>query len=214
MKVAIINNIFSNRPINTLIEAIGICYDNTKDITNTNELDRLLTDVIQRGHLSVFEHISMTFKIEGISRVTSHQLVRHRIASFTQESQRYTTQKNAFILPESIKNEGLEETLNIISDLYNEMVKKGYPKEDVRYILPQAFTTNIIMTMNVRELFHFFSLRLCNRAQKEIRELAGKMLNECLNYYPIIFKHAGKPCVTKGVCPEGKYSCKVTNNHE
>jgi len=172
------------------------------------EISRLLNKAKKLQHMSIFEHASFTFYIEGVSRVTTHQLVRHRIASYSQQSQRYVKIKDEYVIPETIEKE--EQRLNIYRDLinkafeaYEELVKLGVPKEDARYLLPQAVESKIIVTMNARELMHFFTLRTCNSAQWEIRELAWKMLDLVKNVAPVIFSDAGPPCF-RGPCPEGK----------
>lgn len=165
------------------------------------------------GHYSVLEHASFTFAIEGISRVTTHQLVRHRMASFSQQSQRYVKMRKGFpyIIPESIaKDEKLakiyKDTIKELDKIYNKFLKHKIAAEDARYILPQAVETKIIITANARELLHIFKLRCCNRAQWEIRKVAKTMLKEVKTVAPNIFANAGPPCVT-GPCPEGELSC-------
>ena len=144
---------------------------------------------------------SFTFYINEVSRVLSHQLVRHRIASFSQRSQRYTSQKSEYVIPDSLlNNEELKslyiENLNKIYDDYNKLIKNvGLPKEDARFILPNASVTSLIMTMNLRELRHFFSLRLCHRAQWEIRKLAINMYKIILKEHPILLYKSGPACV-------------------
>lgn len=144
----------------------------------------LIQKVIKLGHESVLEHYFMTFRIEGISRVTSHQLVRHRIASFSQRSQRYCDEGDQeFIAPPTMprKNENSMESLVERSfAFYQKLVDDGVPKEDARYFLYQGTATDIIVTMNARELRHFFKLRLSKDAQWEIREMAQKMLRICM----------------------------------
>ena len=139
---------------------------------------------------SVLEHIVFTFLIEGISRVTSHQLVRHRIASYTQESQRYSVISKKYVVPKSIMLKGYEDRFhNIVEEsfkLYVEMVESGVPPEDARYVLPQAVTTNILMTVNLRELLHIACLRLSSKAQWEIRELVNLMIDEVARVIPEI----------------------------
>ena len=167
---------------------------------------------MESGHTSVLEHANFTFYIEGVSRVLLAQLTRHRLASYSVESQRYVKMSNVqFVIPESI--------LSLESDVrdfaihhmtkslfvYEDLIESGVPAEDARYILPQAVPTKLYLTMNARELLHFFSLRTCNRAQWEIRELAKKMLKLCKSVAPELFKKAGPGCVT-GNCPE-KRSC-------
>ncbi len=155
---------------------------------------RHLIELLRRlGHDSVFEHSCFTFIVEGISRVCSHQLVRHRLASYTQQSQRYVNLKNPkFIVPESIvKSDYYDKFLKILQDsstLYREMIENGIRKEDARFILPQGIETKIVITMNGRELRHFFSLRCSKEAQWEIRELAKVMLKRVYEVAPILFE--------------------------
>lgn len=172
---------------------------------NTADLIKKLLD---SGHMSPFEHVNFTFAIEGISRSCSHQLVRHRIASYSQQSQRYVSESHMkYIIPGTIV--GDPSTYEIYDDAimhceraYNALVEAGVPAEDARYLLPNAAQTNIVMTMNARELLHFFNQRCCRRAQWEIRELANKMLALCKEVSPVIFENAGAPCVS-GECKEG-----------
>ncbi len=139
---------------------------------------------------SVLEHVVFTFYIDGISRVTSHQLVRHRLASYTQESQRYSAVSRGYVMPQSVKDKGFEEKFTRIVkesyDLYNEMVAAGVPYEDARYILPQAVTTALMMTVNLREFLHIACLRLSKEAQWEIRDLISKMIDEVSKVLPEI----------------------------
>lgn len=180
-----------------------------------------LTDV---GHLSPVEHTSFTFAIEGISRACSHQLVRHRLASYSQQSQRYVSEEGgfAYIMPPSIREdselaahfEGLMEKIQSSYDfLFRKLASRGLSREsaaeDARFVLPNAKETKIMMTMNARELLHFFSQRLCNRAQWEIREMALAMLRLVKPIAPVIFRDAGPPCL-RGACPEGPRSCGKT----
>ncbi len=179
------------------------------------KVEKVLSEVISRGHHSVLEHASFTFSIEGISRVTSHQLVRHRIASYSQQSQRYVEMsKDYFVIPPKIleKEEAKEIYKKCVKncyEAYHKLIELGIPKEDARYLLPQASKTSIIVTMNARELLHFFSLRLCLRAQWEIRELASRMLEEVRKVAPRIFKHAGPRCKFLGYCPEKWEECPL-----
>ncbi len=174
--------------------------------------EEIIRFVSTAGHHSVLEHSSFTFVIEGISRACSHQMVRHRIASFTQQSQRYVNLKTFdYIIPPKIANntEAMTEYKKIIKKIkggYKDLLKLGIPKEDIRYLLPNATSTNLIMTMNARSLLHFFSLRCCMRAQWEVREVANKMLQQVKNVSPIIFANAGAPC-ERGFCPEGDLTC-------
>ena len=156
-------------------------------------------------------HLSYTFAIEKISRACSHQLVRHRVASFSQQSQRYITIKRLnerVVVPPSIKsNELFDEIINQTSETYQKLVEQGVPKEDARFVLPNATETSLLMTMDGKSLMHFIGLRTCNRAQWEIRELADMMLNQLRDFEPKIFNNAGPYCYQLGYCPEGRHTC-------
>lgn len=196
---------------------------------------RALEHALASGHESVIEHASFTFAIEGISRACSHQLVRHRMASYSQQSQRYVKMSGKvnesqfdFVTPESIGGQVMGKTLDWrthesfdvtvraeyeclmqnISNTYNRFIELGVPEEDARYILPNACTTNLVMTMNARELRHFLKLRLCKRAQWEIRELAERMLR-CVDQVSNMFADVGPACEMDGKCPERKPCGKV-----
>jgi thymidylate synthase (FAD) len=173
------------------------------------------------GHTSVIEHASFTFSIEGVSRVLTHQLVRHRIASYTQQSQRYVTYNTLekYVTPPSIANNAeskktFEDALKSISEAYQKLLKLKIPKEDARFILPNAAKTNIIVTMNARELRHFFNLRCCTRAQWEIREAATEMLRQAKKAAPTLFENAGPTCVELSYCSEGKMKPPECNVEE
>jgi len=172
---------------------------------------RIIKRVTGYGHVSVIEHASFTFSIEGVSRAMTHQLVRHRIASYTQQSQRYVTYDalEKYVTPASITDKVeakkiFNEALKKISDSYQKLLKLGIPKEDARFILPNAAKTNIIVTMNARELRHFFNLRCCERSQWEIRDVAIEMLKQARKAAPTLFENAGPTCVELGYCPEGE----------
>ena len=172
---------------------------------------KALDHALASGHESVLEHWSATFAIEGISRACSHQLVRHRLASYSQVSQRYVNMDGfEYVTPESIENwncvNEYEYIMGEIQHIYNHLVKMGVPEEDARYVLPNACCTNIVVTMNGRQLRKFFMLRCCNRAQWEIREMANLMLAEVKQVAPIIFENAGASCDVLGYCPEQR-SC-------
>lgn len=161
---------------------------------NEHDIKRLIRSCIEMGHLSPIEHVSFTFLIEGISRVTSHQLVRHRIASYSQQSHRAVKiDSENFIIPPSIENNPEAKSLFLDAmsrcmDCYNNLLKLGVSREDARYIVPQAVGTSIVVTMNARELLHFFSLRLMVDSQWEIRDMARLMLREVLKVAPTIFE--------------------------
>ncbi|MGK2944123.1 MAG: FAD-dependent thymidylate synthase [Desulfuromonadales bacterium] len=174
---------------------------------------KLLQKILQLGHFSVLEHASFTFGIEGISRACSHQLVRHRVASFSQQSQRYVSHAQPFaaVAPDSISEQpALLERFNahmqITHELYRDLMDAGVPAEDARFVLPNAAATKLVMTMNVRELHHFFGLRCCRRAQWEIRAMAREMLRLARQASPLLFAEAGPGCLN-GPCPEGAMTC-------
>ena len=185
------------------------------DKSSDKELFAILDHVTNLGHTSVVEHTSFTFAISDVSRSLTHQLVRHRIASYAQQSQRYVNLKesNYVIPPKIVKNptmkKAYEETMKKIWEQYNKLLEMGIPAEDARYVLPNATCTNIIVTMNARSLLNFFELRCCLHAQWEIRTLANKMLQEVKKVAPTIFKKAGPQCKTKGICPEKNKECPL-----
>ncbi len=179
-----------------------------------SRIQRLIRKCLKAGHLSVLEHASFTFAVEGISRVTSHQLVRHRLASYSQQSQRYVRLESGdeYLVPPSVRRrpslkKRMEEFFMEASDLYSELIRSGIPPEDARYVIPSAAATRMVLTMNARELLHFFSLRLCRRAQWEIRKLASLMLKAVRAAAPELFKPAGPPCLL-GHCPDGDTACE------
>ena len=155
----------------------------------------LVQRVIGYGHASILEHASFTLGIEGISRACSHQLVRYRHASFSQQSQRYVSQKAPeFIIPPSLKEFGYHLYGDDVTNLYNELIAAGVPAEDARFVLPNATATKLVMTMNARELRHFFTQRLCEKAQWEIRELATEIYLQCKAKEPVLFANVGPDC--------------------
>lgn len=179
------------------------------------EVEKLVRFVVKSGHLSTTEHIIFTFAIEGVSRALTHQLVRHRVASYNQQSQRYVKFHGnySYVIPPAVKNNSkindrFEQKIAEIHKFYEEMLESGIDAEDARYILPNASETKIIVTMNARELLHFFTVRCCNRAQWEIKELAKGMLKAVKKVSPVVFEKAGPNCL-RGPCPEGKFKCEV-----
>ena len=184
-----------------------VCADAAAVCTASARPDRALEHAIGAGHASVLEHASFTFEVEGLSRAALAQLTRHRLASFDVQSQRYVRiQAGDLVMPDTIAGSGFVEEADAlmekVMDLYGRMADAGIPYEDARYITPQAVPTRLIMTMNARELLHFFSLRTCNRAQWEIRGLADRMLGLCRAACPRIFGGAGPGCASSGRCPE------------
>ncbi len=181
----------------------------------------LVESVLESGHDSPLEHVSFTFAAEGVSRALTHQLVRHRIASYSQQSQRYVDGSDFnYILPPAIaKNEKARERFEKcmadiacayteIKALLEEDGREGKAREDARFVLPQAAETRIVFTMNCRSLLNFFAHRCCTRAQWEIRMLANAMLAECRNVLPVVFNSAGARCERLRFCPEGpKFTC-------
>lgn len=182
-----------------------------KDFTLV-EADKLVRRVLKMGHESIAEHVNLTFKISGISRACSHQLVRYRHASFAQQSQRYVEGVPRVVMPESISEvqpawDEFHAALDHIDDVYNNLVNKyGIPPEDARYLLPNAANTSLIFTVNARELRHIARQRLCKRAQWEIRDLVRAMVDQVNEVAPVLLEDIGPACFN-GDCPEGKLSC-------
>lgn len=187
--------------------AAGMCY-------NARDPWKALKNAMEGGHESVLEHCKFTFMVEGVSRALLAQLTRHRIASFSVQSQRYVSYANGFdyVTPPSIIALGADDEnryrtqMELIQTWYNEWLQKDVTQEDARFVLPNACCTKLVVTMNARELRHFFSLRCCSRAQWEIRNLANEMLRICKEEAYSLFADAGPECV-RGACPEGKRSC-------
>lgn len=193
--------------------AAKLCYSasgaaNILDGLTEEKTTSFLKMLREAGHLSPFEHASFTFAVEGLSRVCTHQLVRHRLASYSQQSQRYVGMKEiACVVPPQVAANA--EALKLYEaqtesawKCYRDMVALGVDKEDARFILPHGAETKIVITMNARELHHFFSIRLCKRAQWEIRELARQMLLAVREASSEIFDFAGPSCVMPGKCNE------------
>jgi thymidylate synthase (FAD) len=242
-------------PEKIVASAAKLCYsqvgvDEILENLDEQKTQKFLDMLMNYGHHSPIEHVSFTFAIEGVSRSLTHQLVRHRVASYSQQSQRYVKLKQfEYIIPPYIeKNEEAKKifikSMSRVQEEYNQLVEilcenelktliKEYlsdkklinPEEieekqykilnskaekkaieDARYVFPNACETKIIVTMNARELIHFFNHRCCNRAQWEIREMAKEMLMQARKVAPVLFKYAGPSCVN-GPCPEGGMSC-------
>ena len=217
---------YTPNPDELIAASARICYRDiaAKELLQAEEESlsrKLIAELFASGHMSAFEHVSFTFGIDGLSRVASHQLVRHRLASFSQQSQRYVSMSpdpEAVIIPPNIKANPdalrlYSEAVRHSQETYRELCAMGIPKEDARFILPHGHSTRLIMTMNARELHHFFGLRLCRRAQWEIRELARKMLILCREKAPVIFDMAGPGCMF-GKCNEARTCGKPYMNME
>ncbi|MCP4650504.1 MAG: FAD-dependent thymidylate synthase [PVC group bacterium] len=183
--------------------------------------EAFVKEIVASGHESPLEHVKFTFAVQGISRALTHQLVRHRLASYSQQSQRYVKESDFdYIIPDSIESDQIlkEEflkTMELIQKSYNTLLvrfkEKGKQGEkanqDARFVLPQAAETKIVVTMNCRELIHFFKHRCCSRAQWEIRILADKMLEICKEHLLSVFSEAGAKCESLGYCLEGEKFC-------
>ena len=217
MKVVLLRH--TQDPDRVCAAAAASCYsaDGASDLhqdLSDKKVRRLLERTVGRGHHSVVEHAVFTFSLEGVSRTLTHQLVRHRIASYSQQSQRYVRFDAAtYVTPPEVEGspeakEVFDRTIEEAWQAYRELVEAGIPEEDARFVLPNAATTNITITMNARELLHFFRLRCCLRAQWEIRRAAMKMLEECKRVAPVIFENAGRPCVS-GPCPDDDSDCPL-----
>lgn len=205
-------------PQRAIATAARLCYApvGASELMETMPQERVqsvLSTIMASGHFSTLEHASYTFAVDGVSRALTHQLVRHRVASFNQQSQRYVkfkggieTIKPATVAAHEEASAVFDEAIAAAVEAYHKLLEAGVPAEDARYLLPNAAETKIVITMNVRELLHFFELRCCNRAQWEIRDMAHRMLELVRPTAPFIFMDAGAPCV-HGACPEGKMTC-------
>jgi len=223
MKVRLLS--YTKDPEQIVAAAIRQCYaavgakELKKKIDKVTR-ERLIKQVLSSGHTSTLEHASFTFGIEGISRVSEIQLIRHRVGcSYSIQSGRYVKRGEAkFVIPLAIQNDKkillrYKKILKEVQGLYNEMTDKGIKAEDARYLQPQSIQTKIVVTMNARALLHFLELRCCQRAQWEIQQLANLMLAEVRKVAPIIFEKAGASCATTGICWEGeKMSCGLYKN--
>ena len=214
------------QPEETVAMAAKLCYSpsgitSLKEKIEAKDQKVFVERLMKMGHMSPIEHASFSFAIEGISRACSHQLVRHRLASYSQQSQRYVSEEAGFdyVIPETIKKDGelrkdfesfmaeAQRAYNHIAQKLNEKGVKGEAaNQDARFVLPNAAETKIIVTMNARELLHFFSQRCCNRAQWEIRAMAEEMYKLVKKVSPVIFAKAGPRCLY-APCPEGEYTC-------
>lgn len=239
LKVVLLSH--TPEPEKIISAAAKLCYSSSgidhilNDLTE-DKVDQFLTMLMDMGHASPIEHVNFTFGIEGVSRSLTHQLVRHRLASYSQKSQRYVREGQfSYIIPPEIEKNGkakeiyirameeqqkaYDELVDVLQKEHIEKIKGQYKSEkkalsvaekaaieDARYVLPNACETKIIATMNARELLHFFNHRCCNRAQWEIRELATQMFLLAKKVAPILFNNAGPSCVN-GPCPEGKMTC-------
>lgn len=221
LKVILLRHTLS--PEETIALSAKLCYskstiEDLRDKISRKDQSEFIEKLMNMGHESVLEHVTFSFGVEGVSRVLLAQLTRHRIASFSVQSQRYVSYENGFgyILPDSIAALGedavqqYQKQMDTIEGWYVDWQKKlgkgEKSNEDARFVLPNACETRLVVTMNVRELRHFFSLRMCNRAQWEIRKMAEEMFRICFETAPALFADAGPACI-RGKCPEGEKSC-------
>ena len=209
---------YTPEPERVVAMAARLCYsavgaEELSERLSDEKVKEMVRKMVALGHASTIEHVSFTFGIAGVSRVLTHQLVRHRIASYDQQSQRYVAAHGfEYITPPTIaekpaakaKYDALRAE---IRKTYDELTEMGVPKEDARYVLANAAETKILVTMNARSLLHFFNLRCCHRAQWEIRDMAYKMLAQVKEVAPTLFHNAGASCVNTGFCPEGAMTC-------
>jgi thymidylate synthase (FAD) len=231
IKVKIIEH--TPNPEKVVAAAAKLCYsavgiDEIQSTLEDEKALKFLNMLMSYGHESPVEHVTFTFAIEGVSRSLTHQLVRHRLASYSQQSQRYVRlDQFEYIMPPEIEKD--EKTKQIFIDamrssqnayiqltegLKEKHIKNGMDTtsaekkaiEDARYVFPNACETKIIATMNARTLMNFFKHRCCNRAQWEIKELADEMLKQVKEIAPVLFKYSGPSCLS-GSCPEGKMTC-------
>ncbi|BCU67320.1 thymidylate synthase (FAD) [Sulfolobales archaeon HS-7] len=196
MRVVLVSYLHDAEKIVAIASKISRTRKGWREIPD-EEVDVWIREAFLHNYLSPFEHISYTFSIEGISRVASHQLIRHRIASYTQTSHRFARPIDQYyqpVVPPSAEGK-IEELYKKEYEMYFSLLSSGVPEEDARYILPNGVNTNIVVTMNARELINFFALRLCSRAQWEIREVAWAMFEQVRSVHPRIFKYAGPSCI-------------------
>jgi len=220
LKVELIS--YTKNPEQVVAAAIRQCYSaagvvDLKKTIDVARAEKLIKRVVASGHSSTIEHASFTFAIEGISRACTHELVRHRIASYSQQSQRYVNLGNKgifYIVPPELKKKKNElllkryiKTINYLEKEYQYFTNLGIKPEDARSLLPNACEAKIVVTMNARSLKNFFKLRMCQRAQWEIRNLAGKMAGKVKKVAPAIFASIGPTCMTEKACWEGEMSC-------
>jgi thymidylate synthase (FAD) len=211
-------------PLRVIYTAARTCYSAGRpselwaEDPPRERMERLIHQVVESGHHSVLEHVSFTFAVEGASRSCSHQLVRHRLASYSQQSQRYVKGPFPYVTPASWRRAGEEilgryhRAMADINHLYEEALAAGIPAEDARFVLPQAVTTNLTMTMNLRELVHTVGLRTCERAQWEIQELFERASQAVRAVDAFLGSFLVAKCERLGYCDEretcGRYPCR------
>ena len=205
----------TENPLETIYKAARQCYSAGSvadmETASREKMANLIRRCIRSGHTSVLEHVSFTFAISGVSRALSHQLVRHRMASYSQQSQRNVKAGELeYVCPPSLYESLSAERSYFLASLtaaecaYRDMIAAGVNAEDARFVLPQACATNIVMTMNCRALLHFFEERSCNKAQWEIHRIAMETMSCMVDELPEVFNFAGPKCRRLGFCPEEK----------
>ena len=235
-RVIILGNTDYKENVSILYQAFRECYSDIpaidmimEDLPSYGKQIDFINDKIKKGHISAIEHVKITFAVADVSRSLLAQLTRHRHASFSVKSQRYTTvSKNGefdYVLPEIFLNQPrtkkkYQEIMKMIGNGFDELMElamsetgksKQELKQDVRYVLPNSSCTSLVLSMNFSSLLHFLGLRLCSRASLEIRRLAETMLKLLQETYPLLFDNIGPKCVSLGRCPENKTGklCKV-----
>ena len=216
-----------NDIIKTIYTACKTCYsaklpyENYLNAPDEDKMLSLIKRVIGSGHYSTIEHIQLTFAIQNVSRACTHQLVRHRHMSFSQKSQRYVKEKGEFdyIMPKSIENNSelakkFEEFIQNTSNLYQEFIEAGILAEDARSILPNAAASSLVASLNLRELIHLSNLRLCTRAQAEIRSLVKAMVDEVIKKEPWLKPYLVPKCERLGYCDEDKSCGRMKTKEE
>ena len=220
MNVVLIGGPDRETAVNIIYAACRQCYSpgfvgSDYPFENVSKFKKkeLIQRVVNSGHMSTIEHVAFTFAIENVSRGLQQQITRHRLANFSIQSTRYNNVENmgVYKAPSIKKNEAIskeyDDFVKTAAGFYKHLIDNGIPKEDARDVLPIALNSNIVMTMNCRELIHFFELRLCMKAQKEIRDLAKEMLKLCQERLPEVFENIGPKCKQIGYCNEGNRSC-------
>lgn len=217
MKTIILQSPSEDTLIDTMYIAAKTCYsENTIREISENKISKedklkLIKKVMDSGHHSIAEHINFTIGIDGISRSCSHQLVRHRLCTYSQQSQRYINMKDKkgfdFVIPEKLKTKTemahrYIDMMHTIKDFYDELIHEGLLPEDARYILPNATCTNITMSTNLRNLMHVMGLRLCSRAQWEIRAVYKSIANQLIEKYSFLKDYLVPQCEIDGYCHE------------
>ena len=215
---------YTAEPERVVATAARACYREKtppeiwEEMSDSEKVAKAIYIIKRSGHESPIEHASFTFSLTGVSRSLLAQITRHRLASFSVQSQRYVEFKNGLpsTTPKTIADDAnaapiFHYAVDTAYATYEDLIERGIPPEDARFVLPEAANTNIVLTMNARELRHFFNLRCCQRAQWEIRQVAEEMYKQVFPIAPHIFDDAGPSCVTTGRCPEGKKSCGKIN---